>query len=251
MESAITMRDLGIRFHVPRRTRMGRTPRIARGRRWTKWGLRHVDLEVSRGEVLGVIGANGSGKTTLLRAMAGIYRADDGHIKVAGRVGPLLTASAGLRPVLSGWENISLAGVLLGLSRAETTAVADAVADFSGLGDFLDAQVRVYSAGMKSRLGFSLALHSQPDILVLDEVLDVGDEEFRRKSFERLKAFITKGGTVVVASHEIEHLVSFADRIVLLMEGRIAEDGEPRTVAGHYLSDPTGHHKIDRRKASP
>ena len=236
----IVARDLGVRFHVPRRGRMGRVPRLIGARRWTLWGLRHIDLQIRHGEVVGLIGPNGSGKTTLLKTMAGIYAPDEGECRVVGRVAPLLSAAAGLKLGLSGWENIDLAGVLLGLSRKQVKALAPQIAAFAGIDEFMDAPARVYSSGMRARLGFAIAIMSDPDILILDEVMGVGDQEFREKSRGRIDDAIAAGKTVVLASHDVEGAVrEVTNRLIHLEHGRVVEDGDPEVVSGHYLEQ---HH---------
>ncbi|MEX2457751.1 MAG: ATP-binding cassette domain-containing protein [Actinomycetota bacterium] len=238
MEQAIRLRDVGIRFRVPRRGRRGLgIPRLL-GRRRTKfWGIRHVTFDIARGEVVGLIGPNGSGKSTLLRTVSAIYRPDEGESEVSGRVAPLLTAGAGLSPGLTGWENIELSGVLLGLTRRRTNELAQTIAEFADIRDFMDAPIRVYSAGMKARLGFAIAVHADPDILALDEVISVADEEFRERSAQRLREFIDSGGTVVVASHEVESLTDLCRRFVRLEHGEVVDDGEPGEVGPRYLAE--------------
>jgi len=235
MAPVLSVRDAGVRFRVARHSRFGRTPRLFGARRSVLWGLRGVSLDVSAGEAVGLIGPSGAGKTTLLRLMAGVYEPDEGAVEVAGRVGPLLSVSAGLIPQLSGWENIALGGVLLGLSRRQTRAAMPGIADFSGLGKFLDAEVRSYSEGMKARLGFSIAAFTDPDVLLVDEVLAVGDEEFRERSFSVLRDFIASGRPVVAASHELGRLSALCTRMVWMESGRIEEDGDPDSVIRHYL----------------
>lgn len=236
MSAVISLRGVGIRFRAPRHTRYGYKPRLVGSRRQTVWGLRDVSLEVERGEFVGLIGPNGSGKTTLLRTIAGIYRPDEGEIRRDGRVAPLLSFDGDLKPGLSGWENIALSGVLLGLSRRQTKDVATSVADFAGLGDSLDTEVRVYSTGMKARLGFAVAAFSQPDVLVLDEAMTVGDEDFKERSGELIRGFVSEGKTVIMASHEIPALAAVAHRLVRLDRGAVAEMGTPARVAEHYLA---------------
>jgi ABC-type polysaccharide/polyol phosphate transport system ATPase subunit len=238
MVPAISLRDVGIRFRVPRRGGRGRgIPRLVGRRRSKFWGIRHVTLDVARGEVVGLIGPNGSGKSTLLRTVSGIYRPDEGEAVVRGRVGPLLSPAAGLEPGLTGWENIELSGVLVGMTRAEARAASGAIAEFADIAEFMDAAVRVYSAGMKARLGFSIVVHANPDVLALDEVLAVGDQEFRDRSAAKIREFIESERTVIVASHEVESIAGICDRLVRLEHGSVVEDGAPKTVAKQYLRD--------------
>jgi ABC-type polysaccharide/polyol phosphate transport system ATPase subunit len=237
MEPVVTLRDVGVRFRVPRRSRMGRTPRLFGLGKWTLWGLREVSIQVNRGQVVGLVGPNGAGKTSLLRVVAGIYAPDEGNVEVQGRVTPFLTPSAGLSPDLSGWENIELGAILLGLSQREARVVAPAIAEFSGLGDFLDVPIRTYSSGMKARLGFALVAFTDPDVMVVDEVLGAGDAEFRERSDLKIRELIGKGGTVIIASHVLPTLVELVDRLVRLEHGRIVEVGEPQAVVDRYVDD--------------
>lgn len=257
MEPAIILRDVGIRFRVPRRGRRGKgIPRLLGRRRSKFWGIRHVSIEVGHGEVTGLIGPNGSGKSTLLRTVSGIYRPDEGEALIRGRVGPLLSAAAGLEPGLTGWENIELSAVLLGLSRRDARRIMQPVADFAEIPDFMDAPIRVYSAGMKARLGFAIAVHSDPDILALDEVISVGDQEFRERSAAKIRDFIASGKTVIVASHEVESIADLCSRFVRLERGRMVDDGPPARVAKRYLDDhggriPTTDAPRARRRRAP
>jgi ABC-type polysaccharide/polyol phosphate transport system ATPase subunit len=186
---------------------------------------------------LGFIGPNGAGKTTLLRAAAGLYMPDEGSISVHGRVAPLLSLSAGLVPQLSGWENIALITVLLGSPRSDIPQLTPKIAEFSGLGEFLDAEVRTYSAGMMARLGFSVAAFADPDVLVVDEILAAGDHEFQERSGKVITSFIESGRTTLIASHQLQTLLVLCTRIAWLDHGRIVELGEPTEVVERYLRD--------------
>lgn len=235
MDPPVSLRDVGVRFRVPRRSRLGKAPRLIGAGKWTLWGLDGVTFGVARGEVLGLIGPNGAGKSTLLRVVAGIFRPDRGTIAVRGRVTPFLTPSAGLSASLSGWENIELGAVLLGLSRNEARRIAPEIADFTGLGEFLDAPIATYSSGMSARLGFALAAFTDPEILVLDEVLGAGDQEFRERSTAKIRELIRAGSTVLMASHVLPTLTELCDRLVRLERGRVVDDGDPGTVADRYV----------------
>lgn len=235
MEPVLSARNIGIRFRAPRHTRYGYKPRLFGARRQVVWGIRGIDLDLVRGELLGLIGPNGSGKTTLLRTIAGIYRPDEGEIARRGRIAPLLSFEGGLNPGLSGWENIVLSEVLLGLTRRRTRAIAEEVAEFADLGEFLDAEVRVYSTGMKARLGFAVAVFSEPDVLVLDEAMTVADEDFKQRSREVVRRFLSQGRAVVMASHEIVALAETCDRLARLEHGRMVQIGSPSEVVEKYL----------------
>jgi ABC-type polysaccharide/polyol phosphate transport system ATPase subunit len=235
--AAISLRGVGVRFRLPRRARKGKAPRLFAGRRRTLWGLRGADLDVAHGEVVGLVGPNGAGKTTLLRVVAGIYRPDEGTIAVEGRITPFLTPTAGLSNNLSGWENIMLGAVLLGSSREGARKAAGEIAEFTGLGDFLDAPVRTYSSGMKARLGFALTAFTRPDVMVLDEVMGAGDQEFQERSEAKIRELITGGRTVLMATHALPKLKELCHRVVRLAGGRIVEIGDPEAVAEHYLAE--------------
>ena len=239
MGHAIVLDDVGVRFRMWRRNRSGRRrPRLGSNDRWRMWGLRHLDVQVELGERVGLIGSNGAGKTTLLKTIAGLYEPDEGAVSVQGRVAPLLSAGAGLLPGLNGWDNLELAGVLLGLTAAETRARIPAVAEFSGLGDFLDAPVRTYSSGMKARLGFAASIHCDADILLLDEVMAVGDQDFRDRSRARVEELGQEGHTILVASHDVEQLLTLTDRVVHLERGAIVDQGPGTEVVARYLARP-------------
>ncbi len=205
--------------------------------RWRKafWALRGIELRVDAGEVVGVVGPNGAGKTTLLKTLAGIITPDRGRLHVRGRVGCLLSFGVGFNPALSGRENVYLNGSILGLSRREIDQRLEAIIDFAELGPFIDAPVRTYSAGMKGRLGFSIAIHIDPDLLVLDEVLTVGDARFRAKAGSILDRFRRQNKTVVIATHNMELVRSRCTRAIWIENGRIRSDGPPHDVADAYV----------------
>ena len=188
-----------------------------------KWfrALSGIDLKVKKGSVVGMIGDNGAGKSTLLRVIGGIYKPDRGSIRVHGKVILLASLGLGFSNDLPGRDNIYLTGGLIGMSEAEITAKEKDIIEFSGLSDFIDVPIRTYSSGMRARLGFSIACHSQPDILLLDEVFSVGDYEFRRKSKEKILQMVKGDTTVVVVSHNIQTLEDICDKIIYLENGKI------------------------------
>jgi ABC-type polysaccharide/polyol phosphate transport system ATPase subunit len=237
VDPAVSLRDVAVRFRVPRRSRLGSTPRLAGSRKWTLWGLDGVSLDVGHGEVVGLIGPNGAGKSTLLRVVAGIYRPDRGTVHVHGRVTPFLTPAAGMARDLSGWENIHLGCVLMGLRRERVREVAPQVAEFAGLDEFLDAPLRTYSTGMAARLGFALVAFSEPDVMVVDEVIGAGDEDFRRRSQDKMKELIRGGRTVLIASHVLPSLTELCDRLIRLERGRITDEGDSAQVADRYVQE--------------
>jgi ABC-2 type transport system ATP-binding protein len=204
-----------------------------RERRELFWALRDVDLTVRRGECLGLIGSNGSGKSTLLRIIAGIFSPTAGRVTVHGRVTPMIELGVGFHPDLSGRENVYLNTSLYGLSRRETDDIYDAIVGFSELGEVMDLPVKNYSSGMYVRLGFSVAAHLQPDILLVDEVLAVGDERFRQKCLAWMEDR-RRNTTVVLVSHDMQTVERMCDRACLLVRGHLELDGEPVKVIARY-----------------
>jgi len=183
------------------------------------WGLRNIDFELKRGEVLGVIGPNGSGKSTLLKMLNGIYWPDAGWIAVGGRVGALIEVGAGFHPMLSGRENIYVNGAILGMSKEEIDEKFDEIVAFADIGDFLDTPVKKYSSGMFVRLGFAVAAHCSPDVLLIDEILAVGDMEFRRRCYNRIDELKRKC-TVILVSHNMFQIGRICDRVLFVHRGR-------------------------------
>jgi ABC-2 type transport system ATP-binding protein len=236
---AIVAHSVGVRFQLDmsrRRTLRQATGELIhrRGKPKPFWALRDVSITVKSGEVIGVVGRNGSGKSTLLLVLAGILRPDSGIVRVFGKTSTLLTLGAGFQPELTGRENIYLSGAFLGQSRKEMDELLDSIIDFSGLGEFVDVPIRKYSAGMRARLGFSIASHVEPDILLLDEVLGVGDEEFKRRSRERIRQLVSRARSIVIVSHDLAFIESTCTRCVCLDEGTIAATGDPAEVVDFY-----------------
>jgi lipopolysaccharide transport system ATP-binding protein len=208
-----------------------RAPRAAR----TFRALRGVSLSVTAGEVVGIVGRNGSGKSTLLRVIAGIYAPDGGRVITRGRISSLLELGAGFREELSGRENIALAGAIMGFSPDEMARLAPGIVAFSELGDFIDAPLRTYSSGMRSRLGFAVAAALDPDILLIDEALAVGDASFRERCMRRIEELVrAEHTTVVVVSHSAGELRRLCGRLVLLEKGEKIGEGDPEAVLAQY-----------------
>jgi len=233
---AVDGSQLGVRFLLDRQSRPV-TPTVARVRRHVTevWALRDVTLSFAAGEAVALLGPSGAGKTTLLRAIAGVLPADTGRLDVKGRVGALLSTAAGLIGLLTGRENALLLGVLAGLSRAESRGAVEDVKRRSGLGDAFERPVASYSQGMRARLGF-VALESTPlDILVLDEVHEALDHEFRGRVERRAREIVASGGIVVVAGHDHPLLKTLCSRAVLLAGGSVVADGEFDAVRRSYL----------------
>ena len=205
-------------------------------RRDTKsfWALRDVSFQLEEGERLGIIGANGAGKTTLLRLIAGIAHPTSGAIRVHGRVGAVLGLGTGVHEDLTGRENIHLIASLMGLTRPEVRKRFDLIVEFSGLSAFIDEAVRAYSSGMVSRLGLSVAIHSDPEILVLDEVFSVGDAAFTKKCTAKMEEFTRSGRTVVFVSHSLETMVSICSRVIWLDQGMVRRDGPAAEITQEY-----------------
>ncbi|MGV8978011.1 MAG: ABC transporter ATP-binding protein [Cellulomonas sp.] len=192
------------------------------------WALRNVDVEIRSGETLGLIGPNGSGKSTLLKLIGGILQPTTGSVQLRGRLAALLELGAGFHPDLTGRENVYLNASILGISRQQTDRYFDAIVDFSGIEQFIDTQVKFYSSGMYVRLAFAVAVHVDPDILLVDEVLAVGDEPFQRKCLERIRQFQSEGRTIVMVTHGLDQVADFCDRAVVLEHGLVIADDIPR-----------------------
>jgi lipopolysaccharide transport system ATP-binding protein len=184
------------------------------------WAVDGVSFELKRGETLGIIGPNGAGKSTLLKMLNGIFWPDKGRISVQGKVGALIEVGAGFHPLLTGRENIFVNGAILGMNRREIAAKFDQIVDFADIGDFLDAPVKSYSSGMFIRLGFAIAVHCDPEILLIDEVLAVGDKGFQGKCFNVLGRLKKTGTATILVSHNTHQIQTFADKIILLKKGQ-------------------------------
>ncbi|MCX7800560.1 MAG: ABC transporter ATP-binding protein [Fimbriimonadales bacterium] len=193
-----------------------------------------VSFDIGKGTCVAVIGKNGAGKSTLLALLARVYRPTSGFIRANGRIAPLLELGAGFHPDLTGLENVLFNGVILGLSRREISKRIDQIVEFSEIGHSIDAPVRTYSSGMLARLGFAVAGHMDAEILVVDEVLSVGDLDFERKCVRRIQEFRENGGTIFFVSHHLETVRRVADRCLWLKDGRIAADGTPDEVTALY-----------------
>jgi ABC-2 type transport system ATP-binding protein len=198
------------------------------------WAVRDVSLEVKQGEVLGIIGANGSGKSTLLKAICGIYRPDKGTVLTRGRISALLELGAGFREELTAYENIFLNGAILGFSPEEMRRRVDQILEFSGLEQFVDQPLRTYSSGMKVRLAFAIASTIEPEILLIDEVLAVGDEEFGRKSMGRIESLASGHVTVLIVSHNLQIMKRLCQRLILMSKGQMLANGNPEAVVDKY-----------------
>ena len=210
--------------------------RLKRGVRFDQfWALRGVSLELGQGESLGVIGPNGAGKTTMLKVIARVLRPTEGRVRVRGNVAPLLEFGAGFHPELTGRENIFLNGALLGFTRREMEAKYGRIVAFSEMAEFIDAPLRTYSSGMVARLGFAVASDVTPDVLLLDEVLAVGDESFRRKSAARMNEFKAQGATLILVTHSMQNVVDMCQRALWLERGQVRALGPATEVTAAYV----------------
>jgi ABC-2 type transport system ATP-binding protein len=198
------------------------------------WALRDVNVEVGSGQTLGLIGANGSGKSTLLKLIGGILTPSSGYVERRGRLAALLELGAGFHGDLTGRENVYLNASILGLSRAQIDRYFDDIVAFSGIEPFIDTQVKFYSSGMYVRLAFAVAVHVDPEILLVDEVLAVGDEPFQRKCLDRIKQFQHEGRTIILVTHSLEQVRQLCDRVVLLESGEVAVDGTALDAVRHF-----------------
>jgi ABC-2 type transport system ATP-binding protein len=192
------------------------------------WALRNVDFEIASGTTVGLIGANGSGKSTLLKLMGGIIQPTTGTVSRRGRLAALIELGAGFHPDLTGRENVYLNCAIMGLSREQTRVHFEAIVEFSGIEQFIDTQVKFYSSGMYIRLAFAVAVHVDPDVLLVDEVLSVGDEPFQRKCMDRIHSFQAEGRTIVIVSHALDQVAELCDRAIVLEHGNMRVDGLPR-----------------------
>jgi len=195
-------------------------------RRSEFWALEDINFKLHEGESLGIIGINGSGKSTLLRLLTGIFPPDRGNITVKGEIGALIAVGAGFHPHMSGRENIYLNGTILGMTREEIDRKFNDIIEFADIGDFLDAPVSTYSSGMRVRLGFSIAVHRDPEILLIDEILSVGDISFRNKSLRYMSQLRSKSKALIFISHDIEQVRLLCDRVILMDKGKIIYDGD-------------------------
>ena len=213
-------------FHFPTAIKEMRRSRFT--------ALKNISFEVSAGETVGIIGKNGAGKSTILGLLAGVLKPSSGQVTVDGRIAPLLELGAGFHPELSGRENILLNGILLGMLKREVEEKIDSIIEFSELEKFIDQPIRTYSSGMLARLGFSVAVHCEPDILLLDEVLSVGDQDFQKKCIEKMLGFKRSGKTIIFVSHSAQQIEEICDRIIWIQNGKVHLNGKPVEVLQAY-----------------
>ena len=238
-EPMVMLAETTVRYRVPReRIRTFKEFAIRRMQGRVQFedllALDCVSLEVKKGEVVGLIGANGAGKTTLLRLVARVMRPTAGRVVVRGRVAPLLAMGAGFHPELTGRENVYLNGALLGLTRRQIDDKFTELVEFAELHDFIDAPLRTYSSGMMARLGFAVATAEMPDILIVDEVLSVGDIAFQEKSSARIRQFQDQGATTLLVSHSMGMIEKMCNRVAWLDHGKVVQMGEPAKVVNDF-----------------
>lgn len=198
------------------------------------WALRDISFEVKKGDRVGVVGLNGAGKSTLLKVISGVLKPTEGSVKISGNIAPLLELGAGFNNQYTGEENIYLYGAMLGYSKAFLKEKYSEIVEFSELGDFINVPVKNYSSGMKSRLGFSIATIVEPDILILDEVLSVGDAKFKKKSVKKVKSMMKNDVTVLFVSHSIDQMLEICNKAILLERGRLVKFGTAEEIAKLY-----------------
>ena len=248
--SIVRVQDVSKRFILHKdKSVKERLLNFGHGRRRVEdfWALRDLSLDITTGSTVGLVGHNGSGKSTLLKVIGGIIQPSTGSVVRRGRMAALLELGAGFHPDLSGRENVYLNAAILGLSRQETDRHFDEIVDFSGIEDFIDTQVKFYSSGMYVRLAFSVAVHVDPDLLLVDEVLAVGDEPFQRKCMDKIAEFQAEGRTILLVSHSSDQVGRLCDRVVVLHAGEMIHDGDPaegiRVLRDGYEEDRVTHLK--------
>jgi lipopolysaccharide transport system ATP-binding protein len=213
----------------------GLRPKSDRLRRKEFWAVDDVSFELKKGETLGLIGPNGAGKTTLLKMLNGIIIPDKGNLRIKGRVGALIQLGAGFHPQLTGRENIYINGAILGMGKREIDKIFEEIVEFADIGDFLDTPVKFYSAGMFVRLGMAVAMHTNPAILLVDEVFAVGDIKFQAKCFNRIGELRRRGVSFILVSHNIHHIAGYANKVLVLNQGQIWANGDPNPTVKKYL----------------
>ena len=234
-EIAVTVKDLHVYYRDMKRFSLKRNGFKDKGSGKIFKAVKGVSFEIPKGQILGICGKNGSGKSTLLRAISGIFSPDKGSINLHGNSISLLSIGVGFQKQLTGYENIYLSGMLLGYSKEQIEEKVDAIIKFSELGDFIYKPVRSYSSGMYSKLAFSITAILETDIMLIDEVLSVGDIHFKEKSYNKMKELISDSNrTVVIVSHSTKTIVDLCDRVIWLHEGLIKDEGDPKTIMEKY-----------------
>ncbi|HOH92377.1 MAG TPA: ABC transporter ATP-binding protein [Anaerolineaceae bacterium] len=236
---AIILENVSVRYRLPSE-RIGTLKEYAirllqrRLKHREFWAIKDLDLNIQQGEVFGIVGDNGAGKSTLLKVISKVLRPTTGRVRIYGKIAPLLELGAGFHPELSGRENVFLNGALLGYSHDEMNQVFNEIVEFSELAEFIDAPIRTYSSGMYARLGFAVATAHQPEILIVDEILSVGDEAFQRKCTDRITGFRENGATVLMVSHNLDLIAGMCNRAAWLDHGKLIHMGNAEEVVAKY-----------------
>jgi len=251
-QPTILLDKVSVRYRVPRERVSGikeYTIRLLQRRLQYEefWAVKDVSFSVNRGEVFGIVGRNGAGKSTMLKVMARVLQPTNGRVVMYGRVAPLLELGGGFHPELTGRENVYLNMSLLGHSRRQTDSLFDQIVDFSEIRDFIDSPIRTYSTGMVARLGFAVATSMRPDVLLVDEVLSVGDTSFQEKCLARMFSFQESGTTIVIVSHSMATIENFCDRALWLDHGKVQSLGTVSTVIDDYLNMDQRFTKVDSK----
>jgi ABC-type polysaccharide/polyol phosphate transport system ATPase subunit len=253
MPTALAVNDLWKSYRLYHERNQYLKAAILKGRRARYeefWALKGIDFEVPTGSTFGVIGSNGSGKSTLLKTLAGILQPEKGSVEIEGRVSALLELGAGFHPELSGQENVYLNGAILGLSKKEITARFDDIVEFAGIADFIDTPVKNYSSGMFVRLGFAVAAHVEPDVLLIDEVLSVGDESFQRRCAEKIDEFRRDGRTIVFVSHGLGQVEQLCQEVAWIEKGELRMLGPAAQVISAYQGDSHEAARVEGEQGS-
>jgi homopolymeric O-antigen transport system ATP-binding protein len=217
----------------------GRAPRQDQLRAGDFWALKDVSFEVTPGRALGIIGPNGAGKSTVLKILTRILRPNRGSCSVRGRIGALIEVAAGFHPDLTGRENVFLQGAIMGMSAADTLRKFDEIVEFSGIAEFIDMPVKRYSSGMNARLGFAIAVHLDPDVLIIDEVLAVGDFSFQQRAFGRIRELVRRDIPVIVVSHQLDRIAELCTDAILLRKGEVVRQGKAADCIAAYVLNPS------------
>ena len=254
-EMAVSVRNLGKRYWlrqaVPATFQHTLMEMIRGAGSSPFWALRNVSFDVGPGESIGIIGSNGAGKSTLLRLICGLGRPTTGEVQVSGRVAALLTLGAGFHPHLTGRENLYVSAIVSGLRRRQVRALFDAIVDFAELRDFIDQPLRTYSSGMQMRLGFSIAVHVDPAVMIIDEGLAVGDGHFKRRCVDRIRDFRRAGKTLLMVSHDMDMVRSFCTRALWLRRGTVVGHGRIDDVLPMYQETIQQETLSSRRDGEP
>lgn len=236
-ESAIKLTHISKKYEI-HHEKPTLVEKFVKGKNETFWALHDLNLTINKGEKVGIIGPNGSGKTTLLKIIAGITTPTTGSIETRGKIVSLIDLEAGFHPDLTGIQNIYLNGMLLGMSKMEINKKISDIINFADIGQFIDTPMFTYSSGMTLRLGFAIAVHAEPDILIVDEGLAVGDKYFQKKAYKKTRTFLKKGGTILFVTHSMDFVEQYCTRIILIKKGKILRDGT-QEVINYYLKQTT------------